>query len=103
MPNILRIIGLLIIVTTLGKWGFDCKRYGETVVYTKTSKISVTSTVDPLFGTAVETTSTEQGYWLGLLDSEFPFGALPICAVGAALVVAGGLMVRMRTRSGVRD
>lgn len=103
MANILRVLGFLIIVVALGRWGYDCQRYGDTVYYTKTSKITVTSTVDPLFGTAVESTTTEQGYWLGLLDSAFPFGALPICGFGGALVLVGSLQVRSRRKKGLRD
>lgn len=89
MSTYMRIAGIVLIVVALCRWGYDCQRYGEVVYYTKTAKIIVSKEVDALFGTTVEKTSTEQGYWLGLLDSAFPFGALPIVGVGIGLVAVG--------------
>jgi hypothetical protein len=94
MNMIMRIAGVLLVVLALGRWGYDCRRYGETIYYTKTAKITVSKEVDALFGTTVEKTSTEQGYWLGLLDSAFPFGALPVAGVGIGVFVVGVLRNR---------
>ncbi len=89
MGKVLMIAAFLLIVLTLGKWGMDSKDYGEIVYYTKTSKLAVEKSVDPLFGTSIEKTVTTPGHWLGLLDVEFPFGALPICGACFAMGVVG--------------
>jgi len=98
MGRILVIIGLLVTSASMGRWAYDCYRFGETVYYTKTSKIIVTTAVDPLFGTPVESTTTEPGYWLGLLDAEFPFGALPIAGAGVAIAITGVVLSRQRRK-----
>lgn len=103
MAKFLRIIGLILIVGAAGRWAYDCSRYGETVFYTKTSKITVTTTVDPLFGTAVSSTTSEPGYWLGLLDSTFPFGAIPICGIGTIFFIGGSIAIRRQRKSAMRD
>ncbi|MBX7153460.1 MAG: hypothetical protein K1X91_00770 [Bacteriodetes bacterium] len=94
MGKILMIVAVVLIVGTLGKWGYDCNRYGEIVYYTKTTKITTVKEKDPLFGTTIDKSTSEPGYWLGLLDIEFPFGALPLCCVWSAIGVAGFIMQR---------
>ncbi len=94
MGKALIALSILLIVVTIGWWAYDCNRYGETLYYTKTAKITTAKEVDPLFGTTVEKTTSEPGYWLGLLDMVPPFGALPMCGAWTVLGVAGFVMLR---------
>ncbi len=94
MSKILIVISLVAILATLGWWGYDCKRYGDILYYTKTAKMTTVKEVDPLFGTTVEKTSTEPGHWLGLLDVDPPFGAAPMCGAWAVVGVLGVIIGR---------
>lgn len=90
MGKMLQIISVVLIVATLGKWGYDSYRFGDgLLIYSKDAKIVTVKEKDPLFGTEIERTTTEPGSWMGLLDIAPPFGAIPLCCVFAAVGVFG--------------
>ena len=98
MAKILMTLSLLMILVTLAWWGYDCKRYGEVVYYTKTTKITTVKEVDPMFGTTIDKTTSEPGHWLGLLDIDPPYGAAPMCGLWAAVGVVG-LVINRRKKN----
>ncbi len=93
------LLSVVFILGTLGWWLNDCKRYGEVVYYTKTAKLTTLKEVDPLFGTTVEKTTSEPGHWLGLLDVEPPYGALPMCGFWLALGTVGFVLHRRSAKT----
>lgn len=93
------IFALVAILATLGKWLYDCNSYGSVLYYSKTAKQTTVTKVDPLFGQTVTETTSEPGNWLGLLDIAFPFGALPICGVWAAVGVTGFIMHKKQRKA----
>lgn len=90
----LRTAGIALILTALTWWGVDSVRYGAPVMYSRDFKHVTVTEIDPVFGTEVQSTKTEPGPFIGLLDLSFPFGALPIMGMGAAMIAASFLMRR---------
>ena len=99
MPKILMLTSLILILLTVGKWVYDSSRYGAVVYYTKQSRIVTVKEQDPMFGTTIEKSVTENGPWFGLLDVAFPFGAVPMCGVWLCMGVTGFVLQRRKRRA----
>lgn len=91
----LRTAGIALVLTALSWWGVDSARYGAPVMYSREFKHVTVTEIDPVFGTEVQSTKTEVGPFIGLLDLSFPFGALPVMGFGA-MMIAGSFLVRRR-------
>jgi polyisoprenoid-binding protein YceI len=83
--------GIALIITSIGWWSIDSVRFGSPLVYSRDFKQVTVTEIDPVFGTEVQTTHQEPGPFLGLLDLAFPFGALPMAALGLGLFGASFL------------
>lgn len=99
--NIFSIVAFVLIVPLIVKWYSDSGDYGQSLIYSRDSKIIEIKKFDDLLGTEVTEMKTEEGFWLGLLPATDQVSLKAMIAVvplGGILFVAGAFGVFMQIR-----